>query len=251
MCGEGFARYGGATTCVLAHMGGQFIALDAGTGIMNLPGEVTAQKELPLLLTHAHADHLLGLPMCDYVMRLGARLDVYGARRGGLDAREQVERLVAPPLWPIKADGFLTEICFHDLPESMTLGAVRVDAMDGVHPGGVSVFRLEAGDRSVVFASDCTVTDELRPKLIEFARGCDLLLIDGQYGDEEWPTRRAYGHSTWTMAAKLAEACGAKRLRVTHHDPRHTDAMLAAWDETLRGRDPAYAFAREGETIEL
>ena len=251
MCGEAFARYGGSTTCVLAHMGGQFIALDAGTGIMNLPGEVTAQKELPLLLTHAHADHLLGLPMCSYVMVRGARLDIYGASRDGLSPRQQVERLVSPPLWPITPDDFLTELCFHDMPDTMWFGEARVDAMEGKHSGGVTLLRLEADGKRVVFATDCTFSDDLRPELVEFARGCDLLLADGQYNDEEWPTRKTFGHSTWRMAAELAEACGAKRLRETHHDPRHTDAMLAAWDETLRGRDPAYAFAREGETIEL
>lgn len=251
MCGEAFARYGGSTTCVLAHMGGQFIALDAGTGIMNLPGEVTAQKELPLLLTHAHADHLLGLPMCSYVMVRGARLDIYGASRDGLSPRQQVERLVSPPLWPITPDDFLTELCFHDMPDTMHLGEVRVDAMEGNHSGGVTLLRLEADGKRVVFATDCTFSDDLRPELVEFARGCDLLLADGQYSDEEWPTRKTFGHSTWRMAAELAEACGAKQLRIVHHDPTHTDAMLAAWDKTLQEQDPAYAFAREGETIEL
>ncbi len=251
MCGGDFARYGGLTTCALVHMGGQFIVLDAGTGIMKLPNEVLAQKELPLLLTHAHADHLLGLPMCAYVMVRGARLDIYGAPRDGLSPRRQVERLVSPPLWPITPDDFLTELCFHDMPESMELGAVRVRSMEGNHPGGASLLRLEAGGKCLVFATDCTFSDELRPKLAEFAHGCDLLLADGQYNDEEWPTRKTFGHSTWRMAAELARECGAKRLRVVHHDPQRTDAMLAAWDKTLQEQDPAYAFAREGETIEL
>ena len=44
---------------------------------------------------------------------------------------------------------------------------------------------------------------------------------------------------------------GAKRLRVTHHDPQHTDAMLAPLDAALQTEDSAFRFAREGETVEL
>lgn len=251
MSGEAFARYGGSTTCVLVCLNGQYIVLDAGTGIMNLPEKALAQTTLPLLLTHPHVDHLLGLPMCPYVMRRGARLDIYGKPRGGLSPREQAERLISPPLWPIGPDSFLAELGFQDLPETMQLGAVRVDTMEGNHPGGVSLLRLEAGGKRFVFATDCIISDALRPKLAEFARDCDLLLVDGQYTEDEWPSRSTFGHSTWRMAAELGRACGAKRLRVTHHDPQHTDAMLVPLDAALQAEKPTFCFAREGETIEL
>ena len=251
MCGDAFARYGGSTVCVLICLNGQYIVLDAGTGIMNLPEEALAQMTLPLLLTHPHVDHLLGLPMCPYVMRRGARLDIYSKPRGGLSPREQVERLISPPLWPIRTDGFLTELEFHNLPETMQLGAVRVDTMEGNHPGGVSLLRLEAGGKRVVFATDCTISDALRPGLIDFARDCDLLLVDGQYTAEEWPSHSTFGHSTWRTAAELGRVCGAKRLRIVHHDPQHTDAMLAPLDAALQAEEPAFRFAREGETVEL
>ena len=98
--GAEYLRYGGATTCVLVRLSGQWALIDAGTGLMNPPPDLLDAPSLPLLLTHAHADHLLGLPLCPYVMRRGARLEVYAARRGGLDAEAQIRRFLSPPLWP-------------------------------------------------------------------------------------------------------------------------------------------------------
>lgn len=249
--GSAYARYGGATTCVLLRFGADYIVLDAGTGLMSLPAAAQEQSALPLLLTHPHADHLLGLPLCPYAMKAGARLDIYAASRGGLDARAQVCRLLAPPLWPVGPDQLPADIRFHELPGTMTLGGVRVDAMEGRHPGGVSLLRLEADGTRVVFATDCTIDGALAPALREFARGCDLLLCDGQYTDEEWPDRAGFGHNSWSGALGFARSCGAKRLRVIHHDPFRTDAELDRAAERLRAADFDCDFAREGEVIRL
>lgn len=249
--GSSYARYGGATTCVLVQMRDAFVVLDAGTGILSLPENVFRLPRLPLLLTHPHADHLLGLPMCPYVMRQGAQLDIYAAPRSGLDARGQIERLLAPPLWPIGPDALAANVYFHPLPETLRLGDIRVDTMEGDHPGGVSLFRLESDDKRVVFATDCTLSDALFPQLCEFAQNCDLLLCDGQYSDAEWSARKTFGHSTWTAAARFGADCGAKRVRVIHHDPGHTDAVLDAAAAEVRAIHPNCEFAREGEEIKL
>ena len=103
----------------------------------------------------------------------------------------------------------------------------------------------------MVFATDCTLTDSLLPALTDFARDCDLLLCDGQYSDAEWPARAGFGHSTWTSVARLGRDCGAKQVRVIHHDPAHTDALLDGAAEELRRIHPNCAFARAGEEVLL
>ena len=209
------------------------------------------QPRLPLLLTHSHADHLSGLPICPYVMTKDVRLDVYAVSRGGLDAEAQVSRLMSPPLWPVGPEELPASICFHDLPEDLSLGDIQVNVLEGEHPGGVSAFRIEAEGRRVVFATDCTLTDEFSQRLCQFAQGCDLLLCDGQFSEAEWESHAEYGHSSWTMAARLAQRCGAKRLRIVHHSPFRTDAELDKAAESVRAVDPAFDFAKEGEEIEL
>ena len=249
--GKQYSRYGGATTCVLFGSDGRFVVLDAGTGLLSLPEEAVRQAQLPLLLTHPHADHLLGLLMCPYVTAPSARLDVYAAPRNGLDAREQLARLMSPPLWPVGPEELPADIRFHDLPGELSLGDIRVSVLEGVHPGGVSVLRLEAAGRRFVFATDCSLTASFAPRLAEFAQGCDLLLCDGQYSEAEWESHAGYGHSSWDMAARLARQCGAKRLRIIHHSPFRTDTELDRAAERLRSIDPAFDFAKEGEEIEL
>lgn len=250
--GEDYLRYGGATTCVFLRFGDQTIVLDCGTGMMELPKVLREEdRRLTVMISHPHADHLLGLPMCPVVFDPEKKIDIYGAIRNEKDVRQQICTFLAPPLWPVGPDQFPAEITFRELPDRMTLGDVTIESMEGVHPGGVSLFRLTGGGKSVVFMTDCTVTEENLPELAAFARDCDLLLCDGQYSPQQWKGREHFGHSTWTAAAQLGAACGAKQVRIIHHDPFRTDAQLDSAAQELTEIHSNCAFARAGEEILL
>ncbi len=249
--GREYARYGGATTCILAGFGAQRIVLDAGTGLMNLREDMVPDPVLPRIRTHPHADHLLGLPLCPFVMRPGNRLDIYSAARNGLAVAGALDRLMSPPLWPVGLRDLPGEIALHTLPARLQLGDVTVTSAEGCHPGGVSILRLEGAGASLVLMTDCTVTEENRARLAAFAADCDLLLIDGQYSAAEWPLRSDYGHNTWLNAAAFGRACGAKRTLVVHHDPFRTDGALDAAAADLARVNPTAQFAREGAELTL
>ena len=255
--GPGYARYGGATTCVLARLGDHTIVLDAGSGLLNLPGPdrcdyLPAQPQpLPILITHPHIDHLLGLPLCPYCLKPGGAVDIYLKERMGMSGQEMLGRLFAPPFWPVGTAQLPADIRFHSLPEQFSLGGVRVETMEGNHPGGVSLLRLTERGKSVVLVTDCTLTPELWETARRFAQDCDLLLIDGQYSEEEWPARSTYGHNTWHTAARFGAACGAKQVRIMHHDPGRTDAALDAAAAEISKTYPQCGFAYEGEEIAL
>ena len=245
--GAQFARFGGQTVCCFLRLGGEKILLDAGSGMMQVDGCLSPEeKQLSLLLTHPHADHMIGLPLSPVVLRRDFRLDVYAAARGGLDARAQVCALLAPPLWPVGPEQLPADFVFHPLPERFTIGSVTVESTEGLHPGGVSLLRLRSGGRSVVFATDCTLREELLPRLTAFAADCDLLLIDGQYSEAEWKTFSGFGHSTWAAAARFGARCGAKHTLILHHDPRRTDDELEAAEAEARRLNAACSFARAG-----
>lgn len=250
--GEKFIRYGGSTTCIFLRLAGQPIVLDAGTGMLDLPDLLMPEdSRFAVLLSHPHADHLLGFPLCRSVFDPKKNIDVYAVTRNGLDAKAQVCSLLRPPLWPVGPDQFPAKISFYPLPEKLVLGNVEVEAMEGVHPGGVTIFRLTGGGKRVVIVTDCTLTDGLLPELTEFARDCDLLLCDGQYSLQEWPGREHFGHSTWIAAARLGDACGAGQVRIIHHDPARTDAQLDRAAEELTAIHKNCAFARAGERLVL
>ncbi len=247
--GPDFARYGGATTCVLVRLDGRFLVLDAGTGILNLPEDVLAQPALSLLLTHPHLDHLAGLPACPYLYQGGAQLTVYAES----DTAAAASSLAAPPYWPVPLRDVPARVRFSPLTADFLIGSVRVETIPGDHPGGTRIVKLTgpAGRRTVVLVTDCTLTPEQTEVLTDFARGCDLLLCDGQYTEEEWPRAASYGHSTQAAAARLGQACGARQVRVIHHDPRRTDTQLDQALPALRQTCPHASFAYEGEVIEL
>lgn len=249
--GQRFLRYGGSTTCVLVVLGGQPVLLDAGSGLMNIPRELMGEPALPLLLSHPHLDHLIGLPMCPFLFRREARLDIYGAGRCGESLEQSLDRAFSPPLWPVSLRQMDARVTLHELSGPFTLGKVLVEPMEGAHSGGVTLFRLTCGGKRVVFASDCTITEELRPRLADFARDCDLLMIDGQYSEEEWPRVSTFGHSTWRMAAELGELSRAKGVYIVHHAPGRGDEDLDAAQEDARRACPRCVFAREGETVAL
>ncbi len=250
--GREFARYGGDTTCILVRMAGETILLDAGTGLLHFdPPPSSEDKPIPLLLSHFHMDHLLGLSLSPLLMDTNNHVDIYAQSRAGLDAEERMERIYSPPIWPVSLELLPAWVNYRELQATLRFGEVSVETAEDIHPDGVTLMRLTHGERSVVFLTDCTLTEEIFPKLAEFSRGCDLLLCDGQYSDEEWKKRSAFGHSTWNRAVELGLACGAKKIRIVHHDPFHTDRMLDKAASQLAARHPDCSFARDREEIEL
>lgn len=249
--GKEYLRYGGRTSCILVQLAGETLLLDGGSGMAFLKPKSVPSRRLTLLLTHAHVDHLLGLPMCPLLTEKDMILDLYAATRDGRSGEQQVRALMQPPLWPVGPEALPAAIRFHELPASLDIGAVHVDTMPGVHPGGVTVYRVSGAGKSVVLATDCTFTEDLLPILREFAKDCDLLLCDGQYSKEEWASRSSFGHNTWFAAAKLGQDCGAKQVRIIHHAPDRSDDELDAAADAVSARCPNCRFGYDEEVILL
>lgn len=247
-----FLYYGGATTCIMLRISGQIVVVDAGTGLLKLVDYLQEQEtEIPVLISHPHVDHMMGLLMCPVVFDKRRKLDIYAATRNGMNTEDQVRVLMSPPLWPIGPEALPAHMTFQELSADLTLGPIRVETMDGIHPGGITLMRLSGGGKRIGFVTDCTLTKELFSKLTDFFRDCDLLLCDGQYSEAEWNHRGGFGHSTWIEAARLGAECGAKQVRIIHHDPERTDIELNAAAQELLNIHPQCAFARAGEEIML
>ena len=93
--------------------------------------------------------------------------------------------------------------------------------------------------------------EQIVPRLVELARGADLLVHDAQYTAEELQKRRGWGHSSFDQAMQLAEMAGVKRLALTHHDPEHDDEFLERIEKLCRERFSNTVLAREGMEIPI
>jgi ribonuclease BN (tRNA processing enzyme) len=104
------------------------------------------------------------------------------------------------------------------------------------------------------------------PKVQKLGKNADLLILDGQYEDDEYqgrlPSRadgkQGWGHSTPRACIREAAECGAKRLGITHHDPSHDDRCLVRmesrarrYNRRLKNPVPDVFFLREGMELTL
>jgi phosphoribosyl 1,2-cyclic phosphodiesterase len=230
-------RYGGDTSCVEVRLeDGTLLILDAGTGIRELGAQLSGDvREVHVLLTHLHMDHVEGFPFFPMLWQPDSNLHVWGPPSPMLSLKERLARYMSPPLFPIDVHDVPSTCMFHDLPsEPWTIGSARVSAMPVEHPGPTVAFRLEENGRSLCYMPDHepgALSDfrEESPDWIDgfaLAENVDVLLHDCQYTPEEYSTRRGWGHSSYDDAVAYAQLTGAKKLLMFHHDPTHDDDTL-------------------------
>ena len=106
--------------------------------------------------------------------------------------------------------------------------------------------------------SVCYITDtEHDPKqldqgIVDLVRGCDLLIYDCTYTDEEYLNHVGWGHSTWQEGVRIADAANVKTLVLFHHDPNHDDDQMDEITKAANAARPGGVIvAREGLQLDL
>ncbi len=253
--GKDKTEYGCSTSSYLFEAGGEAIVLDAGNGVMNLP--VIYEKNISLLISHTHIDHVLGIPMF-LAATCGKEVAIYGEKRDGQGIRAQLDRLMSNPLWPVTMDAYPVKLRFKDIKggddiSSFKIGPVHVSTMPANHPGGSTIFGLTYQGKKMIYATDFEHEEKATNRLIAFSEGADLVLYDAQYTNEEYELCKGYGHSTYEKAIELYEKSGAKKLLMIHHAPSHTDEDMKKLQEEVNiiTKSDKVSFAKEGQVILL
>jgi ribonuclease BN (tRNA processing enzyme) len=150
----------------------------------------------------------------------------------------------------------------------LDVAGVRVRCFEQKHPGRSFAYSFESGGKKVVYATDSELDlllldpdlperdpealRQLPAPLVDFMRGADLLIADGQYTDAEYPKKRGWGHARSNTVVDLALQAGIAQCAIFHHDPMHSDEMVdemiaAAEARVARsGGGPQVFGAREG-----
>jgi phosphoribosyl 1,2-cyclic phosphodiesterase len=265
--GASTVRYGGNTSCVEVGLeDGSLLVLDAGTGIRCLGDELAARgvREVQLLLTHLHLDHLEGLRFFAPLWDERVSVDIWGPPSPTWSLRDRIARAFSPPLFPLDLKDVPARVTFHDVPrEPWQVGPFSLSAALVVHPGPTVGYRIEAGGATFAYIPDHepalggriseTPRDWISGAAV--AQGADLLLHDAQYFEDEYESRVGWGHSSVADAVAYSEVVEARRLLLFHHEPLHADASLDLLEDRARelagqdGRGPT--LAREGMVVEL
>jgi len=159
------------------------------------------------------------------------------------------------PLFPVGIEAFKAQFEFRDFQAKDVLeleGGIRVRTGTLNHPGGATGYRLECGGRSVAYLTDTEhQASRLDPSVLALAKGADLMIYDCTYTDEEFANYIGWGHSTWQQAIRLAEAAGARRVAIFHHDPDHDDNFLDGVEAAAREARAGAFVAREGLELRI
>ncbi len=232
----------------MVECGDEQIFLDAGTGMIKAP--YYKDKRITILLSHLHIDHLIGFPFFTPLFDKGRRVAIYSAIRENGLLKDQLNGLFRPPFWPLRIDDYIADIDYLVPEFPFMIGDIKVDGIEGNHPGGSTIYKLTRNGRSIVFMTDFEHSPEgFDSELIEFAKGADILLYDGQYTEEEYETHKGFGHSTPEKGMEFMNLTGAKNMYFIHHDPAHDDAVL----DELEGKygNGNIHYARYGDVIVL
>jgi phosphoribosyl 1,2-cyclic phosphodiesterase len=249
-------RYGGNTSCLEVRCGGSSIILDAGTGIREL-GDAMMKNgpiDTDILLTHTHFDHIVGLPFfaplycADHAVRLWA---------GHLLPEHKLEDVLCDmlmaPLFPVPMDIMAAKKDFNDFQCGETLdlkcGAVVKTGLLN-HPNRATGYRVEFGGHSICYVTDTEhVEGELNKNILDLIAGADIFIYDATYTEEEYPSFKGWGHSTWQAGVALADAANVGTFVVFHHEPTHDDAFMDEIAKQASAKRPGTVVAQEGMVL--
>jgi len=265
--GPSTVRYGGNTSCLEVLLeNGTVLVLDAGTGIRPLGVELLERgvRNIHILLTHLHLDHLEGLRYFAPLFDERAKLEIWGPRSPLFSLRQRIVRSFSPPLFPIDVRRVPAQVGFHDVPRHpWTIDGAVLSAELVAHPGPTLGFRVESGTSSVAYLPDHEpalggpIAHRSRDWVSgsSLAEDADVLLHDAQFSEGEYDERIGWGHSSVGDAVAFARSSGARRLLLFHHDPSHSDDVLEQMQAQARdiatGEDEAPALAREGMVVDV
>ena len=232
-------RYGGNTSCVSVTLGKRLLVFDAGSGIRLLGEAIEPSiREVFIVLTHLHRDHLEGFPFFAPLYEEGRRIHLidyqYGRRRWSL--LSMLDGINYPMLpESVTAE---TEIVRHReidylLDHGFDISRLRVN-----HPGGAYGYRVTKENASFVHIPD----NELLPprpligfhEAVSFCKNADVLSHDAMYDESDMPGKEGWGHSTIARVCELAIAAHVGHLVLFHHDPYRDDDAVDAIQERAR-----------------
>lgn len=223
----------GRTSAVVEGADGQRLLIDAGPDLRTQLLATRIARVHALILTHAHADHIMGIDDIRGINRnLGRTLDVYGTKMTLLKTEDRFDyafRPATPPMFFRPA-----------------LEPRRVDYDDRFEAAGMSV---------TVFRQDHGVMDSLGIRIGAFAYSTDVVLLPGEShrhlkGLDTWVVG-CFQHAPHKVHANLEQVLEwvarfrPSRTVLTHMGPAMDYATLRA---TLPpGVEPGY----DGMVLEL
>lgn len=232
---------------------GETLVLDAGSGIVGLgPAIAGSPRDLPILLTHYHWDHLQGLPFLTQLYAPGWRPRILAPVLQGAKP-DWLDTLFRSPFFPVPAEHLPNRPAIEMIDaRELSIGPFELTAIDLNHPGGALAYRIRGLTGDIVYATDHEFGNPAFDEpLARFAHGAAALILDAHFTPDESSRHRGWGHSNWRQCAEFAARVDAGGLWLFHHKPGRTDEALVRIRSDAQRIFRATETASEGEALQI
>lgn len=279
-------KVGGNTSCVEISMDEHTVICDAGTGIIPLGNKLVAEnktKDILIVLTHYHWDHICGLPFFVPAFIPDWKINFFGPGESIQEIKQNLDSQMQAPYFPVGTETWMAQVNYIEPRETkINRGPIDITYYGVHHPGITYGYKINACNKTIIYVSDneCQFLDKsIKQKMTEFSEeeqemfeamnreeyeyelqsihGADILIHDAQYTPEDYEAKRGWGHSCYIDVVNYAIDAEVKELYLYHHDPYNDDdAIDKIYDksqEVIQKRNASLKcyVAREGMEIEL
>ncbi len=248
-------------TAILLSYKGENILIDCGEGTQRQfrKAKINQCKLTKILVTHWHADHILGIPGLLQTLALNEYnkpLEIYGPKGTKKFMKKILETFVFRGKHPLKIKEvkgkFLETKDFFLGAKSMTHGTpcngytfakkgeIKIDKKKLEKTNiafGKWLQKLKQG-KDIVYkgkkykAEDLTFKEEdkkisfildtsMNKKIVSFVKNSDLLICESSFGENLKEKAKEYKHLTASQAAQIAKKANVKKLVLTHLGQRY------------------------------
>ncbi len=268
--GAATQEWGGNSSCIEVRHGDQPpLVMDCGTGARLLGFKLLGEpfRELDLVFTHFHMDHVFGFPFFVPIYTPGYKVRISVPSFSEEEAREKLSRYLNGVYHPTRLRELPSQVSFQPIRSGKTFkcGDFSLTGISLNHPGGAIGYRIEVEGHALCYITDTApfagpgegVAADLpatkaEQRILDFIGGADVVIYDTMYDLAEYLEKMTWGHSYPEYAHAMCRAANVEHLILFHHLPDANDAYMDQLAERWApAEQPTVSVAREGATVQV
>ena len=241
-------KYGGNTTCFELQFDRFQIFFDTGSGFQN--ASLESSKEILILFSHFHHDHIQGLAFNKYLLAPEIKTSISSALVNSENLNKIVRDYFSGAYFPLDLFENLKNVTFPDFTATQKrLGEhFRIEAIKLAHPGGSFGYSVQTDNKKFVFLGDNEFTTSQSEELKKFIEKADIVIWDGMFTKKELQSNGGWGHSSIEQGIDFLSNVNCGEIIISHHAPYRTDSELDKINQSL---PHGFHLAKDGHVLEL